>query len=121
VYLYSVNNSNKVDISEGASDAEKTNAETKQQLIDINQSLFFAESQEFIDLLIPFDKIEFGKNIGKCFGAYNKDLLFHQSAIQSLVKQNIYKLIQDKNKNLDMAEFAHKSKYQGSPLNITLP
>ena len=30
VYLYSINNSNTVDIAEGADDADKTNAETKQ-------------------------------------------------------------------------------------------
>ena len=72
-------------------------------------------------MLIPFDKIDFGKHVSKYFGAYNKDLLFHQSAIQSLVQQNLYKLIQNRKNNLDMAEFAHKAKYQGSPLNITLP
>ena len=77
VYVYSVNNSNTVDITEGATDADKTNADTKQQLININQSLFFSESQEYIDLLIPFDKIEFGKHISKYFDGYNKDLLFH--------------------------------------------
>ena len=57
VYLYSVNNENKVDMSSLESEDERTNAETRQQLMDLNLSLFMADVQEDYELVVPFDVV----------------------------------------------------------------
>jgi hypothetical protein len=80
VFLYSINNENKVNF-EGADEAEKTNLETRQKLIDLNYSLFLSESLEHIELMVPFDCIALGGHNKDYFGNYKKDLLFHQSGI----------------------------------------
>lgn len=95
IFLYSINNHNKVDFN-GAEEADKTNLETRQKLIDLNYSLFLSESLDNIELMIPFDKISLGKHNTDFFGNYKKDLLFHQSGVQSLVQQNIYRVLQQK-------------------------
>lgn len=81
VYIYSVNNSQKIQIEDEADEAERTNAETRQQLIDINQSLFFSEITEIADLVIPFDHVEIGKSLNGYMSNYNNEKMFHQSAI----------------------------------------
>lgn len=63
IFVYSVNNSQKIHIDDQATEDERTNAVTRQSLIDVNQSLYFSESLENIELLIPFDKIKIGKAV----------------------------------------------------------
>ena len=77
VYVYSVNNSQKIQIEDEADEAERTNAMTRQQLIDINQSLFFSEITEISDLVIPFDQIQVGKSLSKYLSNYNNEKIFH--------------------------------------------
>ena len=64
-------------MGEDASEEERTNAETRLQLIKLNSSLFLSESMDHIDLLIPMDTIEIGKNLTKYLEGYKADLLFH--------------------------------------------
>ena len=63
IYVYSINNSQKVHIDDQSTEDERTNAITRQSLIDINQSLYFSDSLENIELLIPFDKVQIGKSV----------------------------------------------------------
>lgn len=94
VYIYSVNNSQKIQIQDEADEAERTNAQTRQQLVDINQSLFFSEITENADLIVPFDKVEIGKSLQPYFANYDTEKIFHQSSIQTLVYQNVYNIVQ---------------------------
>ncbi len=44
------------------------NMQTKQSLIDLNQSLFYSEIHENIELVVPFgQEIKLGKEISKFF------------------------------------------------------
>jgi hypothetical protein len=70
-----------------------------------------------IDLLLPMDTIDIGKNLTKYFGGFKSDLLFHKSALQSLVHQNIYNLLHTKQVH-DMTDLKYKMLYQGSSLNL---
>lgn len=81
VFLYSVNNKNVVEMDEHSGENERTNAETRQELINLNQSLFFSETEENIELVIPFDTVDIGKNQKKYMKNFNKDSVFHQSSL----------------------------------------
>ena len=106
VYIYSINNSNKISVDEEATEEERTNAITRQNLMDLNHSLYLGETLENIELMIPFDKIHIGDAINQYFGQYNPESVFHQSSIHSLVYQNIYNILQNKSDHVDMIEFA---------------
>jgi hypothetical protein len=67
--------------------------------------LFFSEITDNVDLMIPFDDVNIGSGLKKYFGNYNNEKVFHQSAIQTLVQQNIYNIIQQKRENIDMIDF----------------
>ena len=67
------------------SEDEITNFETRKSLISLNQSLFFSEIMENIDLVIPFDNIKIGSKLKNYMGNYLKNSIFHQSSIQTLV------------------------------------
>ena len=54
------------------------NMQTKQSLIDLNQSLFYSEIHENIELVVPFgQEIKLGKEIFKFFNSYKKENIFH--------------------------------------------
>jgi hypothetical protein len=67
------------------SEDEITNFETRKSLISLNQSLFFSEIMENIDLVIPFDNIKIGSKLKNYMGNYLENSIFHQSSIQTLV------------------------------------
>lgn len=77
VYLYSVNNENVVDFSQLESEEERTNAETRQELMNLNLSLFLSETQENYELVVPFDVLQIGKNLKPYLEEYNDKMLFH--------------------------------------------
>jgi len=64
---------------------EATNLETRKSLINLNQSLYFSEVLENIELAIPFDHIKIGSKLKPYMGNYAPDSMFHQSAIQTMV------------------------------------
>lgn len=70
------------------------NAETMQDLIDLNLSLFMSESQENIELMIPIDILggKLGKNV-KPYLSQDIETIFQQSAVEMLIKQNIYGVV----------------------------
>jgi hypothetical protein len=81
-----LNNQNTVKFSDDSlSDEERTNLRMRQNLIDLNQSLFFSESLDDISLIIPFDTVKIGSGLKDYFKNYKPDLLFHQSGLQTLV------------------------------------
>lgn len=45
------------------SEEEATNLETRKSLINLNQSLYFSEVLEHIELAIPFDQIRIGATL----------------------------------------------------------
>lgn len=49
---------------------ESTNLETRKSLINLNQSLFFSEVLENIELAIPFDKIRIGAKLNPHMSKY---------------------------------------------------
>jgi hypothetical protein len=81
VYLFSINNSNKVIMDENMSEEERTNAKMRQSLMDLNTSLFMSEIQENVEIIVPFDSISIGKKQKEYMGNYNKELLFHQTSL----------------------------------------
>lgn len=123
VYLFSVNNQYQFEESEGLSEEEATNLETRKELIALNQSLSLSETLENIELVIPLDTIKVGKQLEKYLASYDSNLLFHQSALQSLVYQNIYDVIQKRSTEqcYDMRVFYKEALYAGSGSNILIP
>lgn len=61
VFLFAVGNRNQVAIGQAASEDERTNAATRQRLIDLNQSLFLSEIED-VDLIVPFDTVQIGEH-----------------------------------------------------------
>ena len=55
---------------------EATNLETRKSLINLNQSLYFSEVLEHIELAIPFDKIKVGSELKPYMNNYAPDSLF---------------------------------------------
>jgi hypothetical protein len=81
--------------------------------------LFLSEIED-IDLVVPFDTIEIGKHQAQHFGNYKKDSMFHQSALQTLVQQNVNHLVQNRNTGIhDMTDFLAKTLYPGSSIKIS--
>jgi hypothetical protein len=69
-------------MSEQMNEEDIINMQTKQNLIDLNQSLFYSEIHENIELVVPFgQEIKIGSEINKFFNLYKKEKLFHQSSL----------------------------------------
>ena len=81
VYIYAVNNDNKLLITETMSEEERTNMQTRQELMNLNQSLFMSEVSENVEMVIPFDTIDIGSKQKPHFANYKKDLRFHTSSL----------------------------------------
>jgi hypothetical protein len=56
---------------------ERTNAQTRQLLLDINQSLFMSEITENSELLIPFDEVRLGSKLKEFLSGYDNQKVFH--------------------------------------------
>lgn len=76
VYIYSVHNSHKIDM-DSMDEQERTNAQTRQLLLDINQSLFMSEITENSELLIPFDEVRLGSKLKEFLSGYDNQKVFH--------------------------------------------
>jgi len=57
-------------------DEEATNLETRKSLINLNQSLYFSEILEHIELAIPFDSIQIGSTLKPLMGNYMPNSMF---------------------------------------------
>lgn len=94
----------------------------RQSLVNLNSSLFISEVLENVDMLLPFDSVNMGARVKKHLLNYKKDLLFHESALQTLVPLNIYSLLQQRTHKVgDMSEMANSSLYPGSNIKILTP
>mmetsp|Transcript_14952 Transcript_14952/g.25453 ORF Transcript_14952/g.25453 Transcript_14952/m.25453 type:complete len:504 (-) Transcript_14952:21-1532(-) len=124
VFIFSLSNRLQIrDPEEAADEEERTNLETRRELASLNQSLFASESLEHADLLVPFDKLSLGPLLKPYFPGFRRDLVYHESAVQSLVIQNIVDSLQKNSVSLgyDMQEFLKESLYAGVQSNVLLP
>ena len=61
----------------------------RQDLVNLNTALFLSESNENIELLIPFDEVNIGSKQKMFMENYQKDSMFHRSGLESLVPSTI--------------------------------
>ena len=95
----------------------------RQELVNLNNSLFLSEAHENIDFLIPFDEVSIGSKQKVFLLNYQKDSIWHRSGLESLVPSTIASVLQQKNKMHDMGEIVKHCIYNahGSTLNIVTP